>query len=312
MQVIDWLLLQNPVVKRLTKIHLLGQKVPYQTEGYINDYLNLFDANKKMWGGGVYSPKWISTHYTMLELMTMEIDPKHPIYQEGLKTLLTYLWPNHGMYNKHVHLDMCVSAMVLNMSAYGEHQSPKIDEIIDYILDHPMPDGGWNCSWERKPKPHISSVHTTLSVIEAFHQVLKQGYTYRRDEVRDALYQGIEVLLERDLFKNKKTGDPIHPIMTKASYPARWKYDILRALECFASIHFPYDPRMKDALDLLKSQMKGPFMPKGTKISGLTHFNLEQGRYGAMNTLRMLKVLKTYEPNTYQTLIQKDITHEKT
>lgn len=312
MNILDWLLKQNPVINRLTRIHLLGETVPYQNEGYIKDYLQLFDHEKKMWGDGVYSPKWISTHYTMLELMTMEINPFEHIYQRGLETLLTHLWPNHGMYHKHVHMDMCVAAMVLNMSAYGHHKSQKIDEIIDYILDHPMPDGGWNCSWERRPKPHISSVHTTLSVIEALHQVLIREYTYRRDEVRDALYRGIEVLLDRELYKNKKTGDPIHPSMIKASYPARWKYDILRALECFASIHYPYDPRMKDALELLKSDMKGPFMPKGTKIPGLTRFNLEQGRYGSFNTLRMLKVLKTYDHTTYQALIQKDITHEKT
>ncbi len=312
MHVIDWLMKQNPVIKRLTAIHLLNQDIPYTNEGYINDYLDLFDHEKKLWGQGVYSPKWISTHYTMLELMTMEINPQNAIYQEGLKTLLKYLWPAHGMYNKRVHVDMCVAAMVLNMCAYGQLKEPKIDEMIDYILAHPMPGGGWNCSWERKPKPHIASVHTTLSVLEALHQFLHQGYTYRRDEVREALYQGIETLLSRDLYKNKKTGVPIHPTMTKGSYPARWKYDILRVLEFLTTMHFPYDPRMQDALNLLKSEMKGPFMPKGSKIPGLIHFPLEQGRYGAFNTLRMLKVLKMYEPDTYQYLIQKDVTHEKT
>ncbi len=312
MNIIDWLYEQNPVIKRLTKIHLLNETMPYSHEGFIQDYLDLFDHALKLWGQGVYSPKWISTHYTMLELMTMEINPKEEIYQKGLYTLLKYLWPNHGFYNKRVHVDMCVAAMILNMSAYGQIKDPKIEEMIDYILAHPMEDGGWNCSWERKPKPHTSSVHTTLSVLEALHQVLHQGYTYRRDEIREALYRGIETLLSRDLYKNKKTNEPIHPIMIKGSYPARWKYDILRVLEFLSTMHYPYDPRMQDAIDLLKSQMKGPFMPKGTKISGLTHIPLENGRYGAFNTLRMLKVLKSYEPNTYQTLIQKDVTHEKT
>ena len=307
MHVIDWLLNQNPVVKRLTKKYLLNQVVDDHEAGWIYDYLALYDMDEHLFGHGVYGPKFISTHYTMLELMDMEIDPSHPIYQDALRTLLSHEWSDHGYYRKHIHVDMCVAAMLLKMSAYGLSKDSKIYEMIDYILAYQMVDGGWNCCHERKPKPHISSVHTTLSVIEAFHQVLKHNYTYRNDEIKIALSNGIAVLLSRELYKNKKTGQPIHPAMMKATYPPRWKYDIMRALEVLASMNYPYDPRMADALTHLKTQMRGPLMRKGSKIPGRIHFPLEQGPYGAMNTLRMLKILKAYDRETYHQMIQKDM-----
>lgn len=303
MTIIDWLLIQNPTLQRLTKIHLLNQSIPYQSDGYIGDYLALFDHKTNQWGGGVYSPKWISTHYTSMELMYYEMDPLDPIFQSALDTVLSHEWGNHGMYQKKVHVDQCVAAMLLNLSTYGRRNDPQINEIIDYLLDYSMPDGGWNCAWERHPKTIIGSVHTTLSVLEAFHQTLKNGYTYRRDELIIAMNRGVELLLSRELYKTKKTNLPIHPSMTKGTFPPRWKYDILRALEFLVTINYPKDSRMDDAINLLKTQMKGPFMPKGSQIPGLLHFQLESGRFGGFNTLRMLKVLKKYEPETYQNLI---------
>ena len=61
-------------------------------------------------------------------------------------------------------------------------------------------------------------------------------------------------------------------------------------------------------MNVLVKQMKGPFMPKGLTISGLTHFKLEENKYGMFNTLRALKVLKKYRYPLYQKLIQMDIT----
>lgn len=307
MNVIDVLLDADPVIKRLTQKYLIGKKIEYTTDGYLNHYLDLYDPIIHMWGRGVYGPKWISTHYTMLELKYMEIDPMHPIYQDALQTLLEHEWKNHGLYNRYLHQDMCVVGMLLSLACYGRSKDPKIVEMIDYILDHTMLDGGWNCEWERKPSPKISSVHTTLSVLEALHDVDQYGYTYRIKEVRMHLLSGIECLLKRNLYQAHGTKDPIHPSMAKASYPPRWKYDILRALEFLSSVKYPDNLRLTDAINSLISQMKGPFMPRGSQISGVIHFKLEEGRYGMFNTLRMLKVLKHFRFPLYEKLIQQEV-----
>jgi len=307
MTIINILLNQDPVIQRLTRKYLLDQNEPYSTSGYIARYLALYDSTKHLWGNGVYGPKWISTHYTMLELKYMEIDPNNPIYQDALTTLLNHEWKENALYHKRMHLDMCIVGMLLSLSTYGKRMDERINGMIDYILSHIMNDGGWNCAWERKPFPKISSVHTTLSILEGLRDYQKHGYRYRIDEVTSAINNGIETLIKRNLYQAHQTKEPIHPVMMKSSYPPRWKYDILKVLEFLESIKYPLDPRMNDAIEIIIHSLKGPFMPKGTQISGLIHFKLEEGNYGMFNTFRALKVLKFYQPSFYEKFINIEV-----
>jgi hypothetical protein len=95
--------------------------------------------------------------------------------------------------------------------------------------------------------------------------------------------------------------------MIKPSYPPRWKYDILKALEFLASVSYPDDLRLTSAINLLVKQMHGPLMLKGSQIPGKIHFPLEEGSYGRFNTLRMLKVLKHFRLPLYERIIKLDI-----
>lgn len=303
MKVLDVLLTADDVISRLTKKYLLHQNVDFDDLGYIQRYLNLYDHSTHKWGKGVYGPKWISTHYTMMELRYMEINPVNDIYQDALNTLLDHLWKDFGMYNRQYHLDMCIAGMLVSLTCYGKKNDTRVHEMIDYILNHKMPDHGWNCRWENKPYPRISSVHTTLSILEGLRDYLMGGYSYRVEEVKRAMNAGIETLLNRHLYQAHQTNEPIHIAMIKPTYPPRWKYDIYRAMEFFVSIEYPYDNRMKEALDIIKNTFKGPFMPKGSQISGLIHFKLEDSKYGMFNTLRALKIMQFYCPSKYQELI---------
>jgi hypothetical protein len=80
------------------------------------------------------------------------------------------------------------------------------------------------------------------------------------------------------------------------SFPSRWRYDVLRALVYFADVGAPYDPRMKDAIELLLSKRRQDgTWPVQAKHPGLVHFDIEQtGTPSRFNTLRALRVLKKY------------------
>ncbi len=307
MNVIDYLMTGDPVIKRLTKKYLLGERVTYIETGYIGRYLALFDVKSGMWSHTVYSKKWISTHYTLKELKYMEIRPSHHVYFKAIHTLLDHLWDLPDQVIKRRHQDMCISGMLLSMASYAKIKSPKINEIVNYILRYRMRDGGWNCEWDRKVTSKISSVHTTLTMLEAIRDYLDNGYRYKASELEKAMQAGIEVLLERELFKSFKDGRPLFNGILSPTYPPRWKYDILKALEFFASIKYPYDPRLDEALDELKSHMKGPLSRRGSQHSGLIHFTLEEETYGRFNTLRMLKVLKEYDKEYYNHLLTLEI-----
>jgi hypothetical protein len=80
------------------------------------------------------------------------------------------------------------------------------------------------------------------------------------------------------------------------SYPSRWFYDTLRALDHFRSAGVAYDPRMQDALDILvKKRRKDGAWPATAKHPGQVHFDMEiRGQPSRWNTLRALRVLKHF------------------
>ncbi len=82
---------------------------------------------------------------------------------------------------------------------------------------------------------------------------------------------------------------------------------MLRALLYFASVRHPFDPRMGEALDLLKTRFKRGYLLRGSAYSGLTHFRMETGRIGRMNTLRGLRVLRQYDPDLCARLLRQPV-----
>ncbi|MDD2493529.1 MAG: hypothetical protein PHY83_06295 [Bacilli bacterium] len=299
---LGWLLCGDPTVIHLTKKYLLDIPSSSNDEGLITKYLNLYNRETFQWGNGYYGPKWISTHYTLLELKYMEIMPNNPIYQQSLLKYVDYwqaLIQKRGIKD----MDLCITGMMVNLMAYGKIIDQRLDEMIAYILDFGMADGGWNCTWNRCPKPKISSVHTTINVLEGLSEYILNGYSYRREEVKTAITNGINVLLARNLYFVKGTNRPIHSSMTEHHYPQRWKYDYLRILEFLAKEKVPFIIEMAPALDLLVSRLVKGKLTRGPRLSGLIHFPIEQERFGRFNTLRAYIVLKWYKPELYHELM---------
>ena len=84
-------------------------------------------------------------------------------------------------------------------------------------------------------------------------------------------------------------------------------HHVLRALLCLANARFPFDPRMNEALDLLKDQFRRGYLLRGSAYSGLVHFPMETGRMGLMNTLRCLRVLRQYDPQLCARLLEQPL-----
>jgi hypothetical protein len=310
MNVLTWLKQGDPVIARLVNKYLLDQDVKYIDDGYIQKYIHLYDSESKRWGHGIYSPKWISTHYTLLELKYMEIDPMHNVYQEAVKNLVDHLWIDEKPKKGHRQQDMCIVGMLIQLVTYANIHEQRNPRMMDYILDHQFDDGGWNCQWDSGRNPKISSVHTTISVLEGLHEFVKNNYTYRLEDVKKAIHQGIECLLSRDVILNKKSKQPLHPSMVKYHYPPRWKYDYLRVLELLADMKYPYDQRLDQVMTILLNDIKDGRLKRGTQIPGLIHFQLEKTTYGRFNTLRALKVLKHYRSDVYQTCTHNELKGE--
>jgi hypothetical protein len=300
---IDWLLegdvaIQYQVHRDIFGIDRSDLQERIATEGWGARFLS-HRKKEGHWGQRFYQPKWISTHYTLLDLKNLAISQNNlEIKQSITQVIRTLKSPDGGILpiGTEQKSDVCVNGMFLNYAAYFGSEQDDLKSIIDFLLTEHMKDGGFNCESNRRGTMH-SSMHTTISVLEGILEYTKNGYRYRLKELQVAADQSREFLLRHRLFRSDRTGNVIDKKWLMLSYPSRWKYDILRALDYFQFAGIDYDPRMQDALDYLeKKRRKDYTWPVQAKHPGQTHFEMEKtGGPSRWNTLRALRVLKHFD-----------------
>ena len=247
--------------------------------------------------GGLYTPKWISTTYTMLLLRDFGLAADNRQARKACRLLLEEGLQrdggiNYGIWGKWTGRgETCITGMVLSILAHFQYEDDRLDTVADNLLDVQMPDGGWNC---RRPYGAThSSVHTTISALEG----LRFYELHRRNKVRavrEAQRRGREFLMVHRLFRSHRTGKIIKPVFTRFAFPPRWHYDILRALDYFQAVEAPRDRRLADAIDIVQStQREDGRWSLQQSYKGKTYFELERlGAPSRWNTLRALRVLK--------------------
>jgi hypothetical protein len=303
---IPWLLDGDPAIRWQTLRDLVGkpertverERQKVAREGWGNRLLARQDA-AGTWAtgqsadGGLYSPKWTSTTYTMLLLRDLGLPATNrqarkacaPLLDGGLQRDggINYWWQGRS--------ETCITGMVLSILSHFEYDDDRLDTLVDYLLREQMPDGGWNC---RRPDGAThSSVHTTISVLEGLRcYELHRGR--KTSTVRGAQHRGREFLLVHRLFRSHRSGEIIKPIFLRFSFPPRWHYDILRALDYFQAVNAPCDSRLAEAIDIVRcSQGKDGRWLLQNRYRGKTYFELERlGAASRWNTLRALRVLK--------------------
>ncbi|MCL4301755.1 MAG: hypothetical protein KJ077_39035 [Anaerolineae bacterium] len=304
--VLTWLLESDPAIRWQTLRDLVeADKTAVQTErqqvalqGWGLRLLS-YQEPSGLWANGLYTPKWTSTTYTMLLLRQLGLPSDHPQALKACRLLLEGGSYGDGGINYFAslkHSETCVTGMVLSILAYFDSEDERLHQVVEHLLDHLMPDGGWNCQ-SYNGATH-SSFHTTISVLEGLAE-----YEQRRPSARVAESQqrGVEFLLTHRLFRSHRTGVVVDPGMTRFSFPPRWHYDIMRALDYLQACRFPYDERMRDALALIQQKQR----PNGTwplqnRHPGRTFFELEEvGQSSRWNTLRALRTLKWFEGSSW-------------
>jgi hypothetical protein len=306
---IHWLLDGDPSIRWQTLRDLVGSKESIfererkqiSCEGWgarllAKQHRSGLWAPGKSGDGGLYSPKWISTTYTMLTLRDFGLPSNNRQARKACRHLLDRgLQPDggidYGVWAKWTRKgETCVTGMVLSILSYFEYDDPRLDTLVNHLLQQQMPDGGWNC--RRASGATHSSVNTTISVLEGLrHYDLHGKLALRR--VREAQCRGREFLLVHRLFRSHRTGAVIKPIFLKFSFPPRWHYDILRALDYFRAVNAPRDPRLAEATEIVRNA-RDPSgrWPLQNIYKGKSYFEMERlGAPSRWNTLRALRVL---------------------
>lgn len=304
--IISWLLdgdvsIQFQVYRDLIHVRRLDLQERITKEGW---GARLITERKKdgHWGQGYYQPKWISSHYTLLDLKNLNCHHYNHDIRESINMVLDTqkaldggicLGPSTKEFS-----DICVNAMLLNFAAYFRISEDKLESIVDSILDEIMEDGGFNCRTTRTGAKH-SSLHTTISVLEGFLEFKRAGYDYRLDEIELAETTAREFILKHKLFLSDHTGEIIHKDFLKMPYPWRWKYNITRAMDYFRASDTEWDERMRPAMEeILKRRKSSGLWTCNAAHPGKIHFIMESaGKPSRWNTLICLRVLDKYRNN---------------
>lgn len=300
--IIDWLLRGDVAIQYQVYRDLLGKpkkslQARIAKEGWGARFLAKRNANGH-WGRAFYQPKWTSTHYTLLDLKSLAIAPDNKSIRQSIAMVLAEQKGKDGGINPArtvAYSDVCVNGMILNYASYFGMEQESLKSIVDFLLHEWMRDGGFNCYSNNLGAVH-SSLHSTLSVIEGIREYDNNGYRYRLAELKRAEKAAREFILQHRLFRSSTTGEIIDKKMLMLSYPSRWRFDILRALDYFQLAGVKYDERMADAIEvLLKKRLKDGRWPLQARHPGATHFEMEKvGKPSRWNTLRAMRVLQHF------------------
>ncbi len=310
MREVAWLLDSDPGIRWQVLRDLVGAedeivaaaRARVATEGWGARLLSLRGEDGQ-WAGGACFPAqhewsdaegqpWTSTLHTLELLRDFGIDPTS---EQAVETIALVRgncrWEHAGQPFFSGEVEACINGRTLALGAYFGQD---VDAVVGRLLGEQLDDGGWNC-WTEYGSVR-SSFHTTICVLEGMLAYERVGG--RTAAVADARRRGEEYLLERGLFRRRSTGEVGDPAWLQFSFPVRWHYDVLRALEYFRAVGNVPDTRIDEAVELLRSkrQPDGTWLLENTH-PGQVHFPLEEGdgRPSRWNTLRALRVLRWYE-----------------
>ncbi|HSE20193.1 MAG TPA: hypothetical protein VLB68_01005 [Pyrinomonadaceae bacterium] len=312
MRVLDWLLDSDPAIRWQVLRDLVhappdivaAERSRVATEGWGARLLAL-QGDDGQWAGGACFPAaslgwraenqgqpWTATLPTLQLLRDFGVDPSSDRVRRALASVRAQCrWEHAGQPFFSGEVEPCINGRTVTLGVYFNQD---VDDVVTRLLDEQLNDGGWNCEAEHGSVR--SSFATTINVLEGL--LAYERATGSSAELISARRRGEEYLLERKLFRRKTTGEVVNQAWLQFSFPTRWHYDVLRALEYFRSVGDAPDARMSEAIELVRSKQQ----PDGTWLlentyPGKIHFALEDGdgRPSRWNTLRALRVLKWNE-----------------
>jgi len=298
MSVIEWLLDSDPSIRWQVMRDLNGEpdasvareRLRVAAEGWGARLLDRQGADGH-WGGAAFVPHaWISTKDTLQLLRDLGADPATDRVRRAISQVRDRCTWGEGFGHSPFfdgEVEPCINGRVLAIGAYfGEAR----DGLADRLLQEQLSDGGWNCY---APPSQRSSFNSTICVLEGLLEY--ETATAPRPDITAARLRGQEYLLERRLFRSRRTGQVIKAAWTEISFPTRWHYDILWGLDYLRRAGVAPDERTAEAIDLVrKKRDEHGRWPLENPHPGPVHFEMEggAGQPSRWNTLRALRVLR--------------------
>ena len=193
----------------------------------------------------LYTPKYLSTNWMLLILSDLGLTREDPRIAGACDLWISHFAKEDGGFGadgwSKSHL--CIvgnTARALVLFGYADH--PKVRSAFEWLVKNQAKKGGWSCfgsgrnldSWEG------------MSAFAAYPQ---QKWTR---SMKRSVEMGAEFYLERELHKQGSRYKPWY----RFHYPIHYYYDILVGLDFITALGYGDDPRLKNALSLLKKKKR--------------------------------------------------------
>ncbi len=314
--VIDWVADGDPSLQWQVVRDVLGGpesewgpiRALVETEGFGARILSLQDGDGQ-WSGGAFFPPgftgrqfqdegqpFTTTTWALTQLRELGLAPDSDRARQTIRLVgENSRWDHDGQPYWSGEVEECINGRTVADGAYfGIDVAP----IVSRLVGESQPDGGWNC--ERCNGSSRSSFASTINVLEGLLEF--ERATGGTDRSRDARKVGEEYLLTRQLFRRASTGEPADEQFLTLTYPTRWHYDILRALDYFRAAArlegATPDARLAEAVESVRSKRNNSgrwlldWKPRGATLIDLDD---GPGRPSRWITLRALRVLRWWD-----------------
>jgi hypothetical protein len=299
MTVEDWLLDSDPAIRwqvmrdltAASEADVAAERARVAREGW-GARLIALQAPDGQWGGGTLFPVWTSTAWTLMLLRDFGLDPTCAEARRAVALVrANSRWDYAGEPFFDGEVEPCINGRTVAIGAYfGED----VGKIVERLLGEQMADGGWNC--EQENGSTRGSFHSTICVLEGLLEY--ERATGGSAAVAAARERGEDYLLERRLLRRLSTGALVNPAFTRFTFPPRYFYDVLRALDHLRAADIQPDDRMTEAMELLRSKRDDDGRwPLEHTHPGAVYFEMDDGpgRPSRWVTLRARRVLAWYE-----------------
>ncbi len=280
-QGLDWLLEpENPPVRFFALRDILGRspnsKEVLEARDQIRKYSPVRKVLKARTKDGYwppkdtcYTPKWTSTVWPLMLLGEMGIIPDEGV-KRACETLFDLHQLDNGAFTCPSPLDVkryirqhprakavrweepCLTGnMIRTLLVFGYGDDKRVKKAIDWMPEHQLDDGGWNCNYPEKKVKH-SSFMSTIEPLWAYSEIPRAKRTRRMKRSAD---RGAEFLLMHRVYKS----DHHHwkhslPFATTLHFPMYYYYDALHGLRVLAKLGYGDDERVRDAVHLILSK----------------------------------------------------------
>ena len=190
--------------------------------------------------------------------------------------------------------------MLWSLIKHGMLEDDRVQKGIDWICKYQRADDGIENSpkgWPYDRYEMCWGKHTChMGVVKSLKALAAIPVKKRNTTINEKINYLSEYLLKHHIYKKSHDLDKISkPGWLKPGFPLMYQTDILEILEILTDLKY-HDPRMKDAIDILKGQqlINGRWKMKNS-YNGKMIENIEQkGKESKWITYKSLKILSKY------------------